>query len=783
MGTLTIGSQTLKITSADTTTSPYTLTTGAVALVSTTPTFDVENSAGGSPGTLILGSLNDNGAAQHLTKTGPGTLVLSAPATMIGSPSVYNVAGGTLASNDSMAMTYNTGSGYNYVAVNVGSTAAFSIGADQTITSLGDYDASPTVNGAKVLLNGHTLTIGSVMDASSTFSGVISDGTGSAGTGGIVKAGGGTLRFNGASTYTGPTYVGFGTLLVANTTGSATGTGDVTLANTSNATLASSTVGSISGNLIAGQSSNVQPGGNGSIGTLAIGGLVTGYHTDLNFDLGSGTGTVTNGDLLNVTGSNFNIGADTLITFGTNPTTAANYRLIGVGAVSPSSINLASFDLPTATGATYSLSTTADPGYIDLVVATGATTLIWDNHLSSTGNGTTWDNNDNGAGQNWNAGGTASSFTTGDAVIFNDSNNGNYTVNITANVLPASVTVTSANTYTIGSTTGNAIGDNPSAPTTLTQSGGGTLNITNVNTFTGATNVSGSGTTLHLASTGSLATTSLTVGTGSKLNLDGLLTGTPTVADSGTITLGASDNTLYTNNPLGGFLTRTWSGLTIGTGASLVFKPATTTATRTVLVLSSLTNSGVIDLANNDMIIHNGSAGSVTTSGSIANQIASGFDKGQWNGTVGILSSNASNSTLHALGYAPGGATFDGIATTATDILVKYTYYGDANLDGKVDASDYSKIDSAYAIGGKSGWSNGDFNYDGVINGSDYTLIDNAFNTQGTQISAELASPLAEPTAEIAGGGSASAVPEPTSLGLLAIGAAGLLGRRRRQAH
>ena len=28
------------------------------------------------------------------------------------------------------------------------------------------------------------------------------------------------------------------------------------------------------------------------------------------------------------------------------------------------------------------------------------------------------------------------------------------------------------------------------------------------------------------------------------------------------------------------------------------------------------------------------------------------------------------------------------------DVLVKYTYYGDANLDGKVDGSDYSRIDS-----------------------------------------------------------------------------------------
>ena len=105
-----------------------------------------------------------------------------------------------------------------------------------------------------------------------------------------------------------------------------------------------------------------------------------------------------------------------------------------------------------------------------------------------------------------------------------------------------------------------------------------------------------------------------------------------------------------------------------------------------------------------------------------------------------------------------------------TDVLVKYTYYGDANLDGKVDGTDYSRIDNGY-LNNLSGWFNGDFNYDGVIDGSDYTLIDNAFNTQGASLAAAVA------TAQIAG--DVSAVPEPVSLGLLGIGCMALLGRRR----
>ncbi len=118
-------------------------------------------------------------------------------------------------------------------------------------------------------------------------------------------------------------------------------------------------------------------------------------------------------------------------------------------------------------------------------------------------------------------------------------------------------------------------------------------------------------------------------------------------------------------------------------------------------------------------------------------------------------------------------------------MLVKYTYAGDADLSGTVNASDYIQIDTGFASGGTlKGWYNGDFNYDGTINGDDYTLIDNAFNTQGTTsfagISAGPAEMIASNTDQIAGA-SSSAVPEPTTLSFVGIGAAGLLKRRRRR--
>jgi hypothetical protein len=78
----------------------------------------------------------------------------------------------------------------------------------------------------------------------------------------------------------------------------------------------------------------------------------------------------------------------------------------------------------------------------------------------------------------------------------------------------------------------------------------------------------------------------------------------------------------------------------------------------------------------------------------------------------------------------------------ASDVLVKYTYWGDANLDGQVDGSDYTRIDNGF-LNHLSGWFNGDFNGDHVVDGSDYTLIDNDFNTQSARLAASIALPNA----------------------------------------
>jgi hypothetical protein len=216
---------------------------------------------------------------------------------------------------------------------------------------------------------------------------------------------------------------------------------------------------------------------------------------------------------------------------------------------------------------------------------------------------------------------------------------------------------------------------------------------------------------------------------------------------------------------------------------------ATSHSNRTVLATSSLsitgdsTNGwqGQLDLGSNDLIVHNGDLPTITS------QIQSGLNKaasGYWNGQ-GITSSAAATDATHltALGVISNAnglySTFDGQSVSNTDVLVKYTYFGDANLDGKVNGTDYTLIDNGFNTG-LSGWLNGDFNYDGVINGDDYMLIDNAFNIQPAPLVSGVtpAELIATDTAQVA-----VAVPEPGNLSLLFLGTTAFCKGRRRRKH
>jgi hypothetical protein len=144
--------------------------------------------------------------------------------------------------------------------------------------------------------------------------------------------------------------------------------------------------------------------------------------------------------------------------------------------------------------------------------------------------------------------------------------------------------------------------------------------------------------------------------------------------------------------------------------------------------------------------------------------IARAYNGGAWTGK-GITSSAAAADASHrtGVGYTP---------FTADGILIKRAFYGDANVDGKVDVSDLGALASGWQSSGY--WYTGDFNYDGVVNVSDLGLL--ASNWQ-QGVAGPAVDPMQLDEALAALGLPPSSVPEPVVATTTLI-VSGLLLRR-----
>jgi hypothetical protein len=174
--------------------------------------------------------------------------------------------------------------------------------------------------------------------------------------------------------------------------------------------------------------------------------------------------------------------------------------------------------------------------------------------------------------------------------------------------------------------------------------------------------------------------------------------------------------------------------------------------------------SGKLDLNDNDMIVDYAAVSQLSAIQTLINSARAG---GAWTGS-GITSSSAKNNAQHnsTLGAMEAtdyksiygqSALFGGQSIDNSAVLVKYTYYGDANFNGKVDGADYSRIDTSFnqesTFGNISGWLNGDFDGNGKVDGSDYALIDAAFNSQSAPLRPEFGPPTLPKTGRPIGGG------------------------------
>ena len=96
------------------------------------------------------------------------------------------------------------------------------------------------------------------------------------------------------------------------------------------------------------------------------------------------------------------------------------------------------------------------------------------------------------------------------------------------------------------------------------------------------------------------------------------------------------------------------------------------------------------------------------------------------------FAATASSAHKTGIGFAEASAignpaTFAGQAADSTSVLIRYTYYGDANLDKTVDLTDFTFLASNFNGTGKV-WNQGDFNYDGAVDLTDFTLLASNFN-------------------------------------------------------
>jgi len=132
----------------------------------------------------------------------------------------------------------------------------------------------------------------------------------------------------------------------------------------------------------------------------------------------------------------------------------------------------------------------------------------------------------------------------------------------------------------------------------------------------------------------------------------------------------------------------------------------------------SVAPTGTVDLKDNDLIVDGGSYTA------IRGMVLAGFGGGV--GGIGSSSSDGSKILAVMDNALIGAGEWSGETIGANAVIGKYTYFGDANLDGQVTGDDYTIIDSNLnttpAVGLE--WLSGDANLDGVVTGDDYTTID-----------------------------------------------------------
>ncbi|HEY3322715.1 MAG TPA: putative Ig domain-containing protein [Planctomycetota bacterium] len=379
----------------------------------------------------------------------------------------------------------------------------------------------------------------------------------------LTKTGAGTLQLSAANTYTGATTISAGTVVLANPSGNALGTGSVTVA--------SGAMLDLNGRTTASPFTNVAGTGVGGIGAIVNSNTTTAAAI---------TGTLTQGT------NSFSTGGAGDITYATITGTAA-YTVTKLG-----------------TG-TVTLGGTADNAYLNAAVSAGKLVLAKAPSAAgvhASGSGTVVVNN-GGILQLGGSGGyqinLTNSLTVNTGGTF-DMNGQSQSVDILSgggiidntNATAAILTVG----YNNGGGTFSGTVKNASGAISLVKRGTGTEILSSANTFTGGTTLSGG--VLELGNATALSTGGLSVNANATLQTTGALT----IAN--TVTLSSSCNlTLSPNNQ-----NTTLNGVISGVGSLVKNGTATVTLANTNTYSgNTVLNSGTLTVGTNNAL----SAGSL----------------------------------------------------------------------------------------------------------------------------------------------------------------------------
>ena len=635
-----------------------------------------------SSGLARVATLNMNATTASINLSGTGVLEVNSITRTAGSTGNLTFNGGTLKARQN-STTFVTG----LSAVNIGS------------------------GGATIDSNGFNVTIGNVLGSNGGSGNLIKNGTGTLtltavpgftgsttvnngelaydiagnynynntidGAGSIVKSGAGVMTLTASSAFTGSTSITGGTLALSgsgaiNSTNGITVNGSGAIFNASGSVAVSSTVTLTNGTVT----------GSGTVNTINVGsgtgGIISNNNGAAGAALNVGTLTLAGGAnitlysngadtsaALNVTSLTNNSAANAVTLTANNAlgwSNGATYTIIDYGTIG----GTGGYNFTTVANnlSARQIGTFSDTGSAITLGITGDS-VFW------TGNtNTKWNTSDT----NWQllAGGTVTQFIAADDVIFDDGG-ANTNIDIdTANVAANSVNFnnTSGTNYNIGSSGGFGIESG-----SVTKNNTGSVTISSVNSYSGATVVNNGSLTIS----GSLGATAITVN-------GGILKATTNASALGTSTLNLAGGELQLAND---------TGLSFGRNTTVSGNAQLTSDTLTSVagVIHAL---GTLSIGSNTLTIAKGvnatGATSGVTFGATSLTGAARFSVGaDATLSLGAVSNGGNTATITGAGNfvqtgvwgnGAGGITFDsGFSGIATLSQVN-TYTGVTTING-----------------------------------------------------------------------------------------------------